>query len=153
MPARMFHSNVLILVLVCSVRYTLGSGRVQEASLGKWTLDAQFSVYWLKELPHQSTTGNVNCSVHQYTSVWSAVYTHYTIRHDFDYTNTLHFPDFRQALGPTQPPIQWVPGALSLGVKRPGSETDHSPLSSSDVKNACNYTSTTPIRLHGVVLS
>jgi hypothetical protein len=31
------------------------------------------------------------------------------------------------ALGPTQPPIQWVPGALSLGVKRPGREADHSP--------------------------
>jgi hypothetical protein len=26
----------------------------------------------------------------------------------------------RMALGPTQPPIQWVPGALSLGVKRQG---------------------------------
>jgi len=25
----------------------------------------------------------------------------------------------RIALVPTQPPIQWVPGALSLGVKRP----------------------------------
>jgi hypothetical protein len=24
-------------------------------------------------------------------------------------------------------PIQWVPGALSLGVKRPGREADHSP--------------------------
>jgi hypothetical protein len=28
----------------------------------------------------------------------------------------------RPALGPTQPPIQWVPGALSLGVKRPWCE-------------------------------
>jgi hypothetical protein len=28
----------------------------------------------------------------------------------------------RTALGPTHPPIQWVPGALSLGVKRPGRE-------------------------------
>jgi len=27
----------------------------------------------------------------------------------------------RPALRPTQPPIQWVPGALSLGVKRPSS--------------------------------
>jgi hypothetical protein len=26
----------------------------------------------------------------------------------------------RMALGPTQPPIQWVPEALSLGVKQPG---------------------------------
>jgi hypothetical protein len=26
----------------------------------------------------------------------------------------------RTALEPTQPPIQWVLGALSLGVKRPG---------------------------------
>jgi hypothetical protein len=36
--------------------------------------------------------------------------------------------------GPTQPPIQWVPGALSLGVKRPGREADHSPPSSAEVK-------------------
>jgi hypothetical protein len=36
--------------------------------------------------------------------------------------------------GPTQPPIQWVPGALSLWVKRPGREADHSPPSSADVK-------------------
>jgi len=26
----------------------------------------------------------------------------------------------RSALGPIQPPIQWLRGALSLGVKRPG---------------------------------
>jgi hypothetical protein len=26
----------------------------------------------------------------------------------------------RPALGPTQPPIQWVPGPVSFGVKRPG---------------------------------
>jgi hypothetical protein len=30
--------------------------------------------------------------------------------------------------------FQWVPGALSLGVKRPGREADHSPPSSADVK-------------------
>jgi hypothetical protein len=38
------------------------------------------------------------------------------------------------ALGPTQPPIQWVPGALYLGVKRPVREADHSPPSSAEVK-------------------
>jgi hypothetical protein len=47
----------------------------------------------------------------------------------------------RPALGPTHPPNQWVPGALSLGVKRPGREADHSPPSSSEFKNACSYTS------------
>jgi hypothetical protein len=50
----------------------------------------------------------------------------------------------RMALGPTQPPIQWVPGTLSLGVKRPVREADLSPPSSVEVKNAWNYTSTPP---------
>jgi hypothetical protein len=47
----------------------------------------------------------------------------------------------RPHLEPTQPPIQWVPGALSLGLKRPQCEADHSPSSSAEVKNACSYTS------------
>jgi hypothetical protein len=48
----------------------------------------------------------------------------------------------RTVLGPTQPPIQWVLGALSLGAKRPGREADRSPASSAEVKNAWSYTST-----------
>jgi hypothetical protein len=32
----------------------------------------------------------------------------------------------RTALGPTHPPIQWVPDALSPGLKRPELEADHS---------------------------
>jgi hypothetical protein len=69
----------------------------------------------------------------------------------------------RQALGPTQPPIQWVPGVLTLGVKRPGREADHSLPSSAEVKNAWSCTSSpqyafmecclAEVRLHGVVLS
>jgi hypothetical protein len=55
--------------------------------------------------------------------------------------------------GATQPPIQWVPGALSLGVKRPGREADHSPPSCAEVKKAWSYTFTTPTRLYGVGLS
>jgi hypothetical protein len=66
---------------------------------------------------------------------------------------TLMTTTSRTTLGPTQPPIQWVPEALSLGVKRPGIEADHSPPSSAEVKNEWSYTSTPPIRLHGVVLS
>jgi hypothetical protein len=46
------------------------------------------------------------------------------------------------ALGLTQPPIQWVRGALSLGVKQSGREADHSPSPSAEVKNAWSYNST-----------
>jgi hypothetical protein len=59
----------------------------------------------------------------------------------------------RPALDPTQTPIQWVAGDLSLGVKRPGSEADHSPPFGSEVKNTWSYTPAPTIRLHGVVLS
>jgi len=69
----------------------------------------------------------------------------------------------RPALRPTHPPIQWV-RLLFPGVKRPEREADHSPPSSTKVKNAWSYTSTHPyvcmtwclakyrIRLHGAVL-
>jgi hypothetical protein len=50
----------------------------------------------------------------------------------------------RLALRSTQPPVQWVPGALSPGVKRPGREADHSPPTSAEVKKTWIYTSTPP---------
>jgi hypothetical protein len=49
--------------------------------------------------------------------------------------NNFHFfVSSRPALGPTQPPIQWVIGALSPGVKRPRRYTNHSPPISAEVK-------------------
>jgi hypothetical protein len=42
----------------------------------------------------------------------------------------------RPVLGPTHPPIQWVPGTLFLGVNWPGREADHSTPSSVEIKNA-----------------
>jgi hypothetical protein len=48
----------------------------------------------------------------------------------------------RTGSGSTQPPTQWVPGVLSLGVKRLESEDDHSPPSSAEVKDAWSYTCT-----------
>jgi hypothetical protein len=59
----------------------------------------------------------------------------------------------RPALGPIQRPIQWLPGALSLGIKRPVLEADHWPPSSPGVMSSWNYTSTPPICLQGVVLN
>jgi hypothetical protein len=38
------------------------------------------------------------------------------------------------ALVLTQPPIQWLPGAISLEINRRGREADHSPPSSVEVK-------------------
>jgi hypothetical protein len=40
----------------------------------------------------------------------------------------------QNASGAHQPPVQWVPGAHSVGVMRPGREPDHSPPSSAEVK-------------------
>jgi hypothetical protein len=39
------------------------------------------------------------------------------------------------------------------GVKQLGNEANQSPPSRAEVKNAWNYTSTPPVRLHGVVLN
>jgi hypothetical protein len=44
--------------------------------------------------------------------------------------NFLFYTSSRPVLGPTQPPIQRVPGALSQGVQRPGREANHSSATS-----------------------
>jgi hypothetical protein len=51
------------------------------------------------------------------------------------------FRPSRPALGPTQPPVQWVPG-LFWGKVRPGRAADHSPTSSTVVMEEWSYTST-----------
>jgi hypothetical protein len=50
----------------------------------------------------------------------------------------------RQVLGPTQPPIQCVPRALSPAVKLTGHEANHSPPDSAEVNKMWIYTSTDP---------
>jgi len=58
----------------------------------------------------------------------------------------------RPVLEPTKPPIQWVLGDHSLGVKWPGHGADHSSPFGAEVKNARRYTSAPPICLCGMVL-
>jgi hypothetical protein len=58
--------------------------------------------------------------------------------------NFLFSTSSRPTLGSTQPPIQWVPGALSLEVKQSGLEAEHSPPTSAEVKKMRIYTSTPP---------
>jgi hypothetical protein len=50
----------------------------------------------------------------------------------------------RPALGFTQPPIQWVPEAMSPGVKRQRSDDDHSPPASAAFKKTWIHASTPP---------
>jgi hypothetical protein len=42
----------------------------------------------------------------------------------------------RSVLGPTQPPVRGVLGAVSLGLKRPERGPNHSPPYSAEVKNS-----------------
>jgi len=45
----------------------------------------------------------------------------------------------RKTLGPTQPPIHWVPRANYSGVNRPRREADNSSPSNAKVKNEWHY--------------
>jgi hypothetical protein len=55
----------------------------------------------------------------------------------------------RLAVGPTQLPIQWIPG-LFPSVKRLGREVTRSPPCSAKVTNAWHHSCTAPIPLNGV---
>jgi hypothetical protein len=57
----------------------------------------------------------------------------------------------RPALGSTQPPVQWVPGVLSPGVKHSRSVmlTTH-PHLVPKLRMSRSYTSSHPMRLHGL---
>jgi hypothetical protein len=58
--------------------------------------------------------------------------------------NFLFSTSSRPAMEPIQPPIQWVPGAICTGIKRPGREADHSLPNSTEVKKIWIYTTTPP---------
>jgi hypothetical protein len=59
----------------------------------------------------------------------------------------------RLALGPTQPPIQWVPGVIYPRVKQQRREAGHSPPSSTEVKNGGVILPPPSICLHGIMLN
>ena len=60
------------------------------------------------------------------------------------------FRPSRPSLGPTQPPVKWVP-APSRGKVRPGPAADHPPPSSDAVMEEYSYTCTHPLGHTGPV--
>jgi hypothetical protein len=60
-----------------------------------------------------------------------------------DKVKSIHFSlSSRLSLGPTQPLVKCVQGALSPGVKRPGRKSDHPSPNSAEFKKTWIYTST-----------
>jgi len=59
----------------------------------------------------------------------------------------------RHQIQTTQPPIQWIPRALTLGVKQPGQEDDHSSPSSPKILLASWCFIKQEIHFDGMVLS
>jgi len=66
---------------------------------------------------------------------------------------SLHHCWVQIGFGFIQPSNKRVLETLSLMVKRPGLEADHSPPSSAVVKNTWSYTSTLLVPLHSMVLN
>jgi hypothetical protein len=56
------------------------------------------------------------------------------------------------SLGPTQPPVWWLSGTLSLGLKGPEFEADHQPPTTAEVKTTSIYRCTAPIRINGLAI-
>jgi hypothetical protein len=59
----------------------------------------------------------------------------------------------RPGLGSAQPRFEWLPRALSLGVKRPGREAVYSHEPSAEVKKNVALCTHSTICLHGAVLN
>jgi hypothetical protein len=58
----------------------------------------------------------------------------------------------KSALGPTQPPVKWVPGAFFVRGKAARREADHSPACSAEVSIG-GAIPPLPLRVHSMVLN
>jgi len=59
----------------------------------------------------------------------------------------------RTSVGSTKPLIQCVSVFVSVVLKRPGYDADHSPPSSAEVKNTWSYTPTHAVSLQDAVVN
>jgi hypothetical protein len=134
---------VLITLILCGVEYAFWSSSLCTLFSNTLNLCSPLSVKIQVSHPYK-TTGKiiVLCAITgQHSNISEKYLCHYRVWRRglgiFLFTTVSG-----TALGPTQLPIQWVPGAVSLGVKRLGREASYSPPSSDEVKNAWSYTLT-----------
>jgi hypothetical protein len=114
-----------------------GTSRIQHIL---FSFQTGFRLTWAAVLEKMLYSRYIHSSRGSSVSIVSTAWT--TGRSEFDHRPTQK--DFslasvsRPGLVPTQPPVQWVPGLLSPGLKLgwgPGRDADHSPPSSAEVKN------------------
>jgi hypothetical protein len=125
---------------LCDMQVSSGRSSTQIILRFSWFFSRQANSGILPQIrpPTLSMYYSIILSVSRYSAVGIAT-------SDPGGVKNFHFSmSYRLVLGSTQTPIQWVPGALSSGVKRPGREFDHSPPASSEVKRMWIYTSTPP---------
>ena len=85
----------------------------------------------------------------EYRSRYRGYATYWTTKVPWSDCSNVSAKGFRSPLGPTQPPVQWLPWTFSQ--RQSGrTQTNHSHPSGTEIKNEGSYPSTLPIRLHGV---
>jgi hypothetical protein len=111
------------------------------------TPSRQFTENTAKLLSHTSShISQLNKFLYKYVDVLFLLVIHLQLIFDL-----LLAPASRPALGPTQPPIQWVPGVLSPGAKRGrGVTLTAHPHLVPRLRMSRSYTSSPPMCLHGV---
>jgi hypothetical protein len=140
------HSNVILPSTRRSPKWPL-SVRILTEIFMLFHLQVQF-LGWNGRLSHKFRDGKQKCDDRHFVcrNEWKLIISRTVVY-------AISSPDVMRHRVVHGCPIQWLPGTLSLGVKRSRREADHSPHLMPRSKNEWSYTSTPPIRLHGVLLS
>jgi hypothetical protein len=140
--------------------------------LCKTIVDLEINAYRIKHdlLSHPQKTGQANNVIYIYIYIYIPFERVLKVAHsmqwlvtgcttegsEFGSRESKHFKfpiSSTLDLRPTLPPFKLVTCALSLGVKEPVREADHSLRTCAEIKKTWIYTSISTTRLHGIVLN